>query len=175
MKHSDFHIGLVFSTAIGRWKCTDVGQRTVTAIHLDDERYPDEPRWTEGPPYGLKEQVLNEQDIRRAYRNLDECLGERLTSLHASQRHFPSEYVFDHLRKKVAMRKAMKKGGPEAYPLDILVGIRLKDGDELTMGTARRGTQGDWILEGFNFTRQVAVEMPEAEWFALPMVSDTDA
>lgn len=36
MKHSDFHVGLEFLGSTGfRWRCTDVGTRTVVAVRLD--------------------------------------------------------------------------------------------------------------------------------------------
>lgn len=43
MKHSDFHIGLEFLGLAGfRWRCSDVGTRTVVAIQLDHD---DDPNW----------------------------------------------------------------------------------------------------------------------------------
>jgi hypothetical protein len=35
MKHSAFKIGMEFMTGAGRWRCTDVGTRTIVAIRLD--------------------------------------------------------------------------------------------------------------------------------------------
>jgi hypothetical protein len=66
MKHSNFRIGLEFMTATGRWRCTDVGTRTVVAIRLNHD---DDPRWYEGPPYAIVEHVFDEdgiEDCRRA-------------------------------------------------------------------------------------------------------------
>jgi hypothetical protein len=54
MKHSDFKIGLEFLTAAGRWRCTDVGTRTVAAIRLDLDH---DPAWYAGPPYAVVERV----------------------------------------------------------------------------------------------------------------------
>ena len=39
MKHSKFKIGTEFLTGSGRWRCTDVGTRTIVAIKLDLDRY----------------------------------------------------------------------------------------------------------------------------------------
>jgi hypothetical protein len=60
MKHSDFHIGCEFTTGTGRWRCTDVGTRTVVAIRLDlaNDRASDD-----GPPYAVAEYVFDEDDI----------------------------------------------------------------------------------------------------------------
>ena len=47
MKKSDFIIGMDFFTEAGRWKCTDIGSRTIVAIRKDK----DDPSWYNGPPY----------------------------------------------------------------------------------------------------------------------------
>lgn len=60
MKHSDFKIGREFLTETGRWRCTDVGKRTITAIKLDHD---DDPSWYNGPPYAVVESVFDEYDI----------------------------------------------------------------------------------------------------------------
>jgi hypothetical protein len=60
MKHSDFSIGCEFATAAGRWRCTDVGTRTIVAIRLDLD---DDPSWYDGPPYAVLEAVFDEDDI----------------------------------------------------------------------------------------------------------------
>jgi hypothetical protein len=60
MKHSDFEIGTEFLTETGRWRCTDVGKRTIAAIKLNHD---DDPTWYNGPPYAVLEQVFDEYDI----------------------------------------------------------------------------------------------------------------
>src|SRR5947209_18454195 len=60
MKHSDFKIGREFLTETGRWRCTDVGKRTIAAIKLDHD---DDPAWYNGPPYAVLEQVFDEYAI----------------------------------------------------------------------------------------------------------------
>jgi hypothetical protein len=60
MKHSDFKIGKEFMTAAGRWRCTDVGTRTIAAIKLDMDH---DPSWYNGPPYALAESIFDENDI----------------------------------------------------------------------------------------------------------------
>ena len=59
MKHSDFKIGLEFYTATGKWRCTDIGTRTVIVIALDR----DDPSWYNGPPYAVEEVVFDENDF----------------------------------------------------------------------------------------------------------------
>ena len=60
MKHSDFEIGTEFLTAVGRWRCTDVGARTIAAIRLDLDH---DPSWYNGPPYAVAEYVFDEDGI----------------------------------------------------------------------------------------------------------------
>jgi|SRR4029077_12255069 len=60
MKPSDFKIGTEFLTGSGRWRCTDVGKRTIAAIKLDHD---DDPSWYNGPPYAVAEHVFDEYDL----------------------------------------------------------------------------------------------------------------
>jgi hypothetical protein len=60
MKLSDFRIGSEFLTETGRWRCTDVGKRTIVAIKLDHD---DDPAWYNGPPYAVVEHVFDEFSI----------------------------------------------------------------------------------------------------------------
>ena len=59
LEKSDFYIGFEFWTATGRWRCTDVGTRTIAAIKLDE---PD-PSLYNGPPYKIVEHVFDEYDF----------------------------------------------------------------------------------------------------------------
>ena len=60
MQHSDFKIGIEFLTATGRWRCTDVGIRTIAAIKLDLDH---DPAWYNGPPYAVAEALFDEDSI----------------------------------------------------------------------------------------------------------------
>ncbi len=74
----DFSIGLEFLTALGRWRCTDIGTRTIIAIQIDKVdviRYnsvektrtkrvvTDDPSWFNGPPYAVAECVFDEDEM----------------------------------------------------------------------------------------------------------------
>lgn len=59
MRHQEFSIGTEFTTATGRWRCTDVGTRTIVAIPLDGR----DASWTAGPPYAVQETVFDEYDF----------------------------------------------------------------------------------------------------------------
>lgn len=58
MIKEEFYIGLEFYTSSGKWRCTDVGQRVIVAIKLDQE----DPRNYLGPPYSICEEVMDEYD-----------------------------------------------------------------------------------------------------------------
>ena len=58
MTLDEFRIGQEFTMSDTRWRCTDIGSRTVVAIKLDA---PD-PSWYAGPPYAVAELVIDEYD-----------------------------------------------------------------------------------------------------------------
>ena len=74
MEHSEFEIGMEFTTEEGRrrWRVTDVGTRVVTAIRVDQVESSrgclmsfveaDQAGWFRGPPYALAEQIFAECD-----------------------------------------------------------------------------------------------------------------
>lgn len=75
MKHEDFSKGLEFYTAAGKWRCTDIGTRTIIAIRIDRvasrdssnqtryEQVMDDKSWFDGPSYAVAEHVFDEFDI----------------------------------------------------------------------------------------------------------------
>jgi len=60
MAHQDFQIGIEFTTASGRWRCTDVGTRTIIAIKISDY---EDTSWFNGPPYAVVEHAFDEYDL----------------------------------------------------------------------------------------------------------------
>jgi hypothetical protein len=63
MDHTAFVIGLEFWKSGARWRCTDVGTRTVVAIKLEHENK----LLQEGPPYAVDEYLLDEYDLPACY------------------------------------------------------------------------------------------------------------
>jgi len=72
MRHSDFKIGGEFYTEGGRWRCTDIGTRTIVAIFIDDTGWRGidgrliksrGESWFKGPPYAVPEVVFDENDL----------------------------------------------------------------------------------------------------------------
>ena len=88
MKHSDFRIGREFMTATGRWRCTDVGTRTIAAIRLDLDH---DRKWYNGPPYAVVEYVFDEDGIEGCdpaprRRNYDDSGRKRIVRVKRSRR-----------------------------------------------------------------------------------------
>ncbi|WP_413993080.1 hypothetical protein ACMDCR_13825 [Labrys okinawensis] len=73
MEFCDFTIGLEFYTEAGKWRCTDVGTRTISAIRLDKVSTSDghtlaqadaeAEGWFDGPPYAAAEECFDEHDF----------------------------------------------------------------------------------------------------------------
>jgi hypothetical protein len=93
VRKTDFHIGLEFFTATGRWRCTDIGTRVIVAISLEAHeigsseykegqrvityRMTDDPIGFNGPPYAVVEHVFDEYDMEGCCLHpLDEDFGD---------------------------------------------------------------------------------------------------
>lgn len=59
MQKNEFQIGQDFYTKSGKWRCTDIGTRTIAAIQLNQE----DAKNDNGPPYSIPELVFDEYDI----------------------------------------------------------------------------------------------------------------
>jgi hypothetical protein len=81
MKHEEFRIGMEFWCGGRRWRCTDVGTRTVVGVCLESHEVvtvtgdvgaggttttrtiTTDDSWFAGPPYAVPEEVFDEQSI----------------------------------------------------------------------------------------------------------------
>ena len=61
MNKDEFQIGSEFYSGEKKWRCTDIGTRTIAAICLSDHL--DDPSWFSGPPYACVETLFDENDI----------------------------------------------------------------------------------------------------------------
>jgi hypothetical protein len=85
MKKAEFQIKREFFTASGRWMCTDVGSRVITAIKKD---MPDD-SWYSGPPYAVVETTFDEHDQAgcvSTYAEARENWGEDFVSAERTRR-----------------------------------------------------------------------------------------
>ena len=90
MKHLDFSIGTEFYTGDAKWRCTDIGTRTVVAIRIDQvtvthsdgkgnttsEVVTNDPSWFNGPPYAVAEDVFDEHSIVECHLDPDRLSRE---------------------------------------------------------------------------------------------------
>lgn len=115
MKHTDFALGTIFYTCTGqRWRCTDVGARTILAIELKPALGES---WFNGPPYAVAEVPFDEYDIGSAYRNEEEAILDAVESADTSNHPgFPHEVVR-------VMTKARLGADTIAYPRKELLRI----------------------------------------------------
>jgi hypothetical protein len=65
---SDFKIGEDFLCGDNKWKCTDIGTRTITAINVDASLHPS---WLVGPPYVLNEASFDEESQKTCTMTVD--------------------------------------------------------------------------------------------------------
>jgi hypothetical protein len=164
MKPTDFHIGLEFFGRAGfRWRCTDVGTRTILAIRLDPD---DDPNWHQGPPYIAEEAVFDEVGLERCHLTHDDALraaiDEADTSGHPG---YPHEVVLEMLE---ASRE-------DHYPHRGVVRFdrRAPDGEVLHPYAGRK--EGDvWIVRLYLPFREEYSEMPERDFIALPVATADD-
>jgi hypothetical protein len=76
MRHEEFRIGEIFWCGERKWRCTDMGTRTIIAICLDHVEVAsatggpvriiggaEAEGWFNGPPYAVLEHVFDEEDI----------------------------------------------------------------------------------------------------------------
>lgn len=81
MDHTEFFIGAEFTSGDRRWRCTDIGRRTIVAIQINavhavtippnghkivrrlNQADADAEGWFNGPPYAVVEHVFDECDL----------------------------------------------------------------------------------------------------------------
>jgi hypothetical protein len=73
MEFGKFAIGAEFACGKKRWRCTDIGTRTIVAVALDHLK---DPSWYSGPPYAVAEMVFDEED-QLACEPIDEPFGSK--------------------------------------------------------------------------------------------------
>lgn len=166
MQHSDFYIGLEFSASAGfRWRCTDVGSRTIVAIRLDHE----DSNWYRGPPYVAEEVVFDETEIKRCHQTdadaIHSAMDECRTSDHPG---YPSEDV-------VKMMKARFAGDGTRYPYTgVLRFDRCTPEGEILHPYCGRKDGDRWIVLIYLPFKKAFSEMPQQEFIALPIVKVAD-
>ena len=163
MKHSDFRIGLEFVGSNGRrWRCTDVGTRTILAISLDREN----PDWYQGPPYIAKEIVFDEAEIVHCHLTIEEAIAAAVLDKETSGRPgYPSE----------AVQRMMKARRVHRYPHEGVLRFDRRRGDgEILHPYAGRRQGRAWIIDVYLPFQDRYDAMTEEDFIALPRATAQD-
>ena len=161
MQHADFTIGTEFETCTGqRWRCTDIGRRTILAIELQPEL---DTAWFNGPPYSVEEIVFDEQDIARVFRCQDDAVRDVLARLDQGVHPgYPHEAVS-------RMMRARHLEDSRRYPRPRLLHVDRVDaaGEVLHPYAAEPAHDGGWRIQVYApFTKGFSA-LPEADFVRL--------
>jgi hypothetical protein len=166
MKHSDFYIGLEFLAGAGfRWRCTDVGPRTILAIQLGRK----DPLWYQGPPYIAKEVVFDEHDLEECHLTWIDAVAAAVDGLNNSGHPgFPNDVV-------THMLTALERDSAVRYPnAGVLRFDRCGSDGEILHPYAGRRAGGDWVIELYLPFLKTYSEMVEHDFIALPIATAQD-
>ncbi|HDR9260221.1 hypothetical protein WT66_01030 [Burkholderia stagnalis] len=163
MDLADFHIGLEFVEGPFRWRCTDVGSRTVIAIRLVER----DPNWYQGPPYMVEEVVLSEERLGDCHLTVEQHIEAAIVE--ADTLGHPG-YPNDAVRR---MREARHKSSD--YPHKRIFGFdRVRDDGEIVHPYAAHKAMDDWMVSFYLPFSQDWGEMPESKFITLPIATPAD-
>lgn len=169
MTLSDFRIGLTFLSSGGvRYRCTDIGTRTIVAIRL----YHDDPIWHQGPPYIVREVVFDEAEIAISYPDELALLEGRLAQARYSSH--PGFRASDYVRM---VDEGQSDGSTYPYPDLFRFDRVLDNGEILHPYSAKRDEEeddGTWYIRIFLLFPRSYIEMPELEFIRLPIATEED-
>lgn len=167
MKHEDFEIGLVFMTCTGqRWRCTDVGKRTILAIELKPDL---DEAWFAGPPYAVPEIPFDERDIALAYGDETEAIQEAVARADSSAHPgYPHEAVTE-------MMDARLSDASRTYPHQRLFRIdRVGEDGELLHPFAAERDGSQWRIRVYLPFAQSFLSISEIDFVRLQLATETD-
>lgn len=161
MRLSDFDIGTEFQTSTWhRWRCTDVGRRTILAIEVDPDL---DEAWLAGPPYVVREVVFDEIEMERAFRSTDEAISQSLKALEdETHPSIPAEAV--RLMLRAELETASRR-----YPRQRLLQIdRVDTAGEILHPYAAEEGQDGWIILVYLPFPKTFNALPERDFVHLP-------
>ena len=167
MKLSDFKIGTIFISCTGkRWRCTDVGSRTILAIELKPEL---ESSWFVGPPYAVVEVSFDENDMSGVYRNDDEAIQDAIDDAdNSAHPGFPNEMV-------KTFSKASFSDDCRAYPNKrLLINDRVTNDGEILHPYGVELNRNGWSVLVYELFSQALTNMLESEFVQLRLSTEND-
>lgn len=167
MRHADFTIGTEFETCTGqRWRCTDVGQRTILAIELQPDL---SNAWFAGPPYPVPEVVFDEPDIKSAFLSHEEAVRDTLVEvdrgLHPS---YPYEAVKTMMESELR-EDALLYPRPRLFRID-----RVDPSGEVLHPYAAEPTEDGWQIIAYAPFAKIFISMPENDFVRLKPATSMD-
>ncbi|WP_292806783.1 hypothetical protein [Methylotenera sp.] len=167
MKHSDFKIGTVFNSCTGqRWRCTDVGTRTILAIELKPEL---DSSWFVGPPYAVVEVSFDENDMGGVYRNDDEAIQDAIDDADNSNHPgFPNGIV-------KTFSKARFSDDFHAYPNKrLLKNDRVTNNGEILHPYGAELNHDGWSVLVYELFSRAFSKVHESEFIQLRLSTEND-
>lgn len=163
MKHADFYIGLEFlGNAALRWRCTDVGTRTILAIALDSNN----PDWYQGPPYIARETVFDEKEIAKCQLTVDELIADSLREAETSGH---PGYGAEHVDRMMESWRSSRYPHPGVLRFD-----RLRSDGEILHPYSGHLEGETWCVESFLPFAETYEVMPEDDFIKLPRATQDD-
>lgn len=167
MKLEDFEIGLAFTICTGqRWRCTDIGTRTILAIELKPDL---DEAWLAGPPYVVPEIPFDERDIELAYRDETEAVREAVAradrSVHPG---YPHEVVKEMMDTRLSEAS-------RTYPRQRLFRVdRIDPSGEVLHPFAAERDGSEWLIRVYVPFAGTFRSMPECDFIRLPQATEAD-
>ncbi|MFC6189166.1 hypothetical protein [Pseudoxanthomonas mexicana] len=167
MKHADFAIGTEFEICTGqRWRCTDVGQRSIVAIELRSDVDED---WFHGPPYPVPEVVFDEHDIAGAFRSAEEHILDAITRRNGGTH---PGYPHDVMK---TMMEAWLREDARTYPrARLLRSDRVDVSGEILHPYAAESTAEGWCILLYAPYTQAFSTLPERVFVSLRAATSLD-
>jgi len=160
MRHADFTIGTEFETNTGqRWRCTDIGQRSILAIELLPEL---DPAWFCGPPYPVEEVVFDEQDIASAFRCQGDATWHALAQLDQDAHPGYSREAISRMMRARLLEDAHHYPHPRLLRID-----RVDATGEILHPYAAEPVHDGWRILTYAPFGEVFSALPEADFIRL--------
>lgn len=167
MNLNDFDIGTEFQINTGqRWRCTDIGRRTILAIELDPHL---DEAWLAGPPFVVPEVVFDEIEIERAYRSTEEAILSRLKVVDGDPHPgFPNEVVSTIIQAEI-------ESASSRYPYRRLFRFdRVDTAGEILHPFAAEPAAEGWRIRVYLPFAEEFHSLPEADFIRLRPATEAD-
>lgn len=158
MKHYDFTLGMEFMSSGGlRYRCTDIGTRTILAISLEV----DDDRLLQGPPYMQDEIVFDEVDMERCFTSLKQAI--QMTTGKSKHPGFSSS----------AMKSMIKGKGDDyfRYPRKNLLRQDRLFNEDVVHPYAVRQDAGEWKIACYLIYGDRPIELSEGDFLRLEIAT----